>query len=155
MKKITLLLSILVLAVIGCSKTDNDSVAALSTTTNISSVDYATLIVGAWQLVETGTPMNGNQLGCGSSSSDSNNYTWSKAAETEKLTFKSDGAFLQQTGNDADCKGNYLLGSGYVSIKTDCAQVAPRQPITAIGKTTLVLERTDGDHTFQYKYERL
>ncbi len=153
MKKISLLLTILVLAFIGCSKTDNSSVVSPSINTNNPTVDYATLIVGSWQLVEMGTPMNGNPIGCGEGS-NSNNFTWSKTNAIEKLTFKSDGAFKQETSNDAACKGIYVLGSGYVSIQTDCAHVAPRQPIAAMGKTTLVLEKTDGDHTLQYKYER-
>ncbi len=154
MKKITLLLTILVLAVIGCSKTDSGSAVTPSITTSNPTVDYATVIVGSWQLVEMGTPMNGNPIGCGEGS-NSNNFQWAKTNVVEKLTFKSDGAFQQETSNDAACKGSYLLGSGYISIITDCAQVAPRQPIAAMGKTTLVLEKTDGDHTLQYKYERL
>lgn len=155
MKKITLLLTILALAIIGCSKTDNNS-AVTPATTNISAVDYATLIVGSWQLAEMGTSITSNSSGCGEgSNSNSNYYTWSKTNAVEKLTFKSDGVFQQETSNDATCKGSYLLGSGYISILTDCAQVAPFQPIAAIGKTTLVLEKTDGNHTLQYKYERL
>ncbi len=154
MKKITLLFSILVFAVIGCSKTDNSSVVSPNTHTNNPSVDYATLIIGSWQLVEMGTPINANPIGCGEGSSSSNNYAWSRTNDLEKLTFKTDGAFQQETSNDAACKGMYVLGSGYVSIQTDCAHVAPRQPIAAIGKTTLVLEKTEGDHTLQYKYER-
>jgi hypothetical protein len=155
MKKITLLLTILVLAIIGCSKTDNNAAVSPAITTNIPTVDYATLIVGSWQLVEMGMPMDGNSKGCGEGSSNSNNYAWTRATNVEKLTFKTDGAFQQEASSDASCKGSYLLGSGYISITTDCATVAPRQPIVAIGKTALVLEKSDGDHSVQYKYERL
>ncbi len=154
MKKIILLLTVLVLVTIGCSKTDNSSAVVPTITTTNTTVDYATLIVGSWQLTEKGTPINANPLGCGEGSSNSNNYAWAQTNEVEKLTFKADGAFQQEANNDAACKGNYVLGSGYVTITTNCAQVAPRQPIAAIGKTSLILEKTDGDHALQYKYQR-
>ena len=154
MKKIILLLTVLVLVTIGCSKTDSNSAVNPTITTTHTTIDYATLIVGSWQLTEKGTPMNVNPVGCGEGSSDSNNYRWATTNEVEKLTFKADGIFLQDGNNDSTCKGNYVIGSGYVTITTSCVHVEPRQPIAAIDKTTLVLEKTDGDHTLQYKYQR-
>ena len=155
MKKIILLLSVLILVTISCSKTDNSSVLVSTITTPIPTVDYATLIVGSWHLAEKGILMNSNSGGCGEGSSYSNNVAWAQTNEVEKLTFNTDGTFQQEASNDATCKGKYVLSNGYISINTNCGQVALRQPITSMSKTTLILEKSDGDHNTQYKYHRL
>ena len=116
--------------------------------------DYSTLIIGAWQLTEVGTPSNGNAGGCGSSSGETLYYSWESAPEIETLSFKTGGVFLQETKNDAGCKGTYQINSSNLAIKSDCAQVAPNQPIALLTMTMLIVEKTDGNHLLQYKYQR-
>jgi hypothetical protein len=161
MKNFILLSFVLILTAMSCAKTENNSDTPTPTVVKDPTIEYSTLIVGTWKLTEIGrltadanNSSSSNQGGCGSGSSHSESYVWTDTPDSEALTFKSDGAFVQENKADAACKGSYQIGSNIISIKSDCSQ-EPRLIVSSMVKTELVLVKTENDVTVLHKYKHL
>jgi hypothetical protein len=160
MKKINLFFLLLLLAAVGCVKSEDNNIPTALIVA--SAPNYNALIVGKWQLVEVGTQVevtasNPSNSGCGDDNSNSHSETlWSKAATSEALEFTNTGDFTKDLKNDGVCKGNFKISDNYLDIKSDCSVTDTRQPIIDINVNILVLQTAPiGTEIMRYKYVKM
>jgi hypothetical protein len=150
MKRI-FLFAFLVIAFSACTK-DAASVAPA-----LSSSEVSALIVGKWQLVETGRSVSTNSYesgkeGCGegtsTQSSAKTTVAWQKAGSDEKVNFLQNGDYNKFLQAEMTCKGSYRVADGgTLAINADCATVT--QGISGLSKNTLTVR--DGEQYLKYQ----
>lgn len=154
MKKINLLILLLSLAIVSCTKSDDNasSFALTGAVDNASLSDYNTLIIGKWQLIEVGTP---KVAGCNDMKTHPDTE-WAKTNSVDALEFKNTGDFTKALNSDGVCKGSFKISEGSLLTKSDCSVSDIRQPINDLTANTLILEtHSFGLDVKRYKYSKL
>ncbi len=131
------------LTILSCTKTNNESI---NPSYNSNTADYSTLIIGKWQLSETGTTFYRSF-----ENTIQTETTWVKATTNEILEFKNTCEFTKELKDWGNCKGNFKIINNTLVTNVNCQM---ENNITELTQTTLIFD-SQNKLKMRYKYTRL